>query len=226
MPRSYLHGKKVQVYWNVYYSYPDTRDLGLGSVIVLDTELNRKQTLAINWIENLFTYIEATHYPGPLGASGWLGWRTDTSGVLDLSTFTKDYVTLMVVLKDAWTGQTVMVDVDWLKILDASDNVLLTFDFTESVVMEVTGTYEDYGLYRKYVSPEPSHGGWGSEETPVAVAETIVAKNFPMDYLPSPVKAQQLTSKVSGATITTVSQDYPLTLLKKDKAQELKSKWT
>jgi len=47
-----------------------------------------------------------------------------------------------------------------------------------------------------------------------------------MDYLPSPAKAEQLTSKVSGATITTVSQDYPFTLLKKDKAQELKSKWT
>jgi hypothetical protein len=60
----------------------------------------------------------------------------------------------------------------------------------------------------------------------VAVAETIVAKNFPMDYLPSPAKAAQLTSKVSGATTTTVSQDYPLTLIKKDKAQELKSKWT
>jgi hypothetical protein len=60
----------------------------------------------------------------------------------------------------------------------------------------------------------------------VAVAETIVAKNFPMDYLPSPTKATQLTSKVSGATITTVSQDYPLTLIKKDKAQELMSKFS
>jgi hypothetical protein len=60
----------------------------------------------------------------------------------------------------------------------------------------------------------------------VAVAETIVAKNFPMDYLPSPTKATQLTSKVSGATITTVSQDYPLTLIKKDKAQELISKFS
>jgi hypothetical protein len=78
---------------------------------------------------------------------------------------------------------------------------------------------------RKYVEPEPSHGSWGSEET-VAVAEAIVAKNFPMDYLPSPAKAAQLTSKVSGATITTVSQDYPLTLIKKDKAQELMSKFS
>jgi hypothetical protein len=85
--------------------------------------------------------------------------------------------------------------------------------------------YWDWIAVRKYVDPEPSHGSWGSEET-VAVAEAIVAKNFPMDYLPSPAKAAQLTSKVSGATITTVSQDYPLTLIKKDKAQELKSKWT
>jgi hypothetical protein len=61
---------------------------------------------------------------------------------------------------------------------------------------------------------------------PTGAVETIVAKNFPMNYLPSPAKAAQLASKVSGATITTVSQDYPLTLLKKDKAQELKSKWT
>jgi hypothetical protein len=166
MPKSYLNGKKVQVRWNVYYSYADSRDLVLGRVIVLDTELNRKQTLAIGDIENLFTYIEATHYPGPLGApAGWLGWRTDTSGVLDLSTFTEDYVTLMIRLRDSWTSQTVVVDVDWIKILDANGNVLLTFDFDKSVVMEVTGTYEDYGLYRKYVSPEPSHGSWGAEES-------------------------------------------------------------
>jgi hypothetical protein len=85
--------------------------------------------------------------------------------------------------------------------------------------------YIDWIYIRKFVDPEPSHGSWGSEET-VAVAEAIVAKNFPMDYLPSPVKAAQLTSKVSGATITTVSQDYPLTLIKKDKAAELRSKFS
>jgi hypothetical protein len=61
---------------------------------------------------------------------------------------------------------------------------------------------------------------------PPVVVETIVAMNFPMDYLPSPVKAIQLISKVSGATIIKVNQDYPLTLIKKDKAQELKSKFT
>jgi hypothetical protein len=58
------------------------------------------------------------------------------------------------------------------------------------------------------------------------VVETIVAEDFPRQYLESPIKAQQLTSKVSGATIQTVSQDYPEHLIKKGKAQELKSKWT
>jgi hypothetical protein len=60
---------------------------------------------------------------------------------------------------------------------------------------------------------------------PPAIVETVVAKNFPMDYLPSPAKATQLTSKVSGATITKNTQDYPLIALKKDKVAELKSKW-
>jgi hypothetical protein len=93
-------------------------------------------------------------------------------------------------------------------------------------VDSATTFYYDALALRKFVYPEPSHGAWGSEETPVAVAETIVAMNFPMDYLPSPIKAEQLTSKVSGATIQQVSQDYPLTLIKKDKAAELKSKFT
>jgi hypothetical protein len=59
-----------------------------------------------------------------------------------------------------------------------------------------------------------------------AIVETIVAKNFPMDYLPSPIKAQQLTSKVSGATVTVTSKDFPLGPLKTGKSQTLKSKWS
>jgi hypothetical protein len=57
------------------------------------------------------------------------------------------------------------------------------------------------------------------------IVETIIAEDFPMNYLPSPIKAQQLTSKVSEATIQLVSQDYPLTMIKSGKAEELKSKW-
>jgi hypothetical protein len=61
---------------------------------------------------------------------------------------------------------------------------------------------------------------------PPAVVETIVANDYPAEYLPTPAKATQLTSKVSGATIEKVSQNYPLTVIKKGKANILKSKFS
>jgi hypothetical protein len=67
---------------------------------------------------------------------------------------------------------------------------------------------------------------WMSGVWAPPAVEIIVAKDFPMNYLPSPIKAMQLTSKVSGATIEKTTQDYPLTALKKGKVAELKSKWT
>jgi hypothetical protein len=82
----------------------------------------------------------------------------------------------------------------------------------ELIWTHYTGTA--YNVYYDYLSLLP------------AIVETIVAKNFPMDYLPSPIKAQQLTSKVSGATVTVTSKDFPLEPLKTGKSQTLKSKWS
>lgn len=65
---------------------------------------------------------------------------------------------------------------------------------------------------------------WFFEAAP-AVTETITAQNFPMGYLEETVKAEELISKVEGATITTISKDFPQILLKSGKAKELKSKW-
>ncbi|MEM2355147.1 MAG: hypothetical protein QXD09_05380 [Candidatus Caldarchaeum sp.] len=61
---------------------------------------------------------------------------------------------------------------------------------------------------------------------PPAVVETITAKNFPMLYLAEPATAKELTSKVSGATITKTDMTFPQKLLKSGKAKELRSKWT
>jgi len=61
--------------------------------------------------------------------------------------------------------------------------------------------------------------------TEAAIIETITAKNFPMLYLSKPVKAQELISKVEGATITKVANDFPEELIKSGKAAELKSKF-
>jgi hypothetical protein len=55
--------------------------------------------------------------------------------------------------------------------------------------------------------------------------ETITANSYPMEYLPLPLRAMELASKVENATIITVALDYPLKLIKKDKAQELRSKF-
>jgi hypothetical protein len=164
MPKNYLDGKRVRVYWNVYYSFNDYRDLQLGAIYVLDTELKRFQSLPIGTIEGQFRNIQVVHYPGPLGRSGWLGWITSTSNVLNLSSFASDYVTLLIRLIDWWVGQQVIVDVDYLQILDQNGNVLLTYHFVNSIIMEQQTTYEDYGLYRKYVNPEPVQGIWGPEE--------------------------------------------------------------
>ena len=147
LPKDMLHGSKISVRWNVYYTYPDSRDLWLGAVYVIDAALSRDANLPINGIEGMgYTYVTATHYPGPLGApAGWLGWRTSTSNVLDLSSFANDQVTLLIRLEDGWVSQTVMIDVDYVQVLSPSGSTIHTWEFTGSVVMERTGTLEDYG---------------------------------------------------------------------------------
>jgi len=88
--------------------------------------------------------------------------------------------------------------------------------------------YVDYIFVRRYEVGDLTHGAWGSEESapPAAPTETIVAQEYPMLYLPKPLKASMLLSKVEGATITSVANDFPEVLIKKGKAQELKSKFT
>ena len=63
------------------------------------------------------------------------------------------------------------------------------------------------------------------QEAPT-VTETIIAMVFPMLYRAEPVTAKELGSRVSGATITRVAQEYPQVLLKSGKAKELRSKWS
>jgi len=85
----------------------------------------------------------------------------------------------------------------------------------------------DWIWIANFVDPEPSHGAWGSEETaPPVVVETIVAKTFPMLYLSKPATAQELISKVEGATVKHVAKDYPEKLIKEGKAKELRSKFS
>jgi hypothetical protein len=151
--RADLDGKKIQIRWNVYYSFPDERDLDLLTLLVFDKAFDRTD-LVDYFQEGLdgepmmdYPHLICAEYPGPLGMEGWLGWRTDESELLDLTAWTSDYVTILIRTRDSWNGQTVVHDLDWLRIVDAGDAEVYSCDFFGTVAMEVTGTYHDYGVF-------------------------------------------------------------------------------
>jgi hypothetical protein len=162
-----LDGKRIQIRWRCYFSYWDTRRL--GSVYVIDNPHLRKRNTD-EFAENDGTEHPVSDYANVealflnSSGSGWSSWTNSTSDVLDLSSFSSEYVTILIDGADAWGAQTTMLDIDYMKVLDSNNITLKTFDFDESVVMEQTGTLRDYGLYRKYVAGYDPHGAWGNEE--------------------------------------------------------------
>ncbi len=63
-------------------------------------------------------------------------------------------------------------------------------------------------------------------EAPPAIAEIIIAMEFPMLYRFEPVTSKELRSRVSGATITKIAKDFPEVLVKASKVKDLRSKWS
>lgn len=61
---------------------------------------------------------------------------------------------------------------------------------------------------------------------PPSLVETIVAQEFPMTYYSNSASVKELRSKVSGATVTKIANDFPPGLIKAGKAQELTGKWS
>ena len=86
---------------------------------------------------------------------------------LNLTSGTEDYCTIFFRLYDGVDTVTPYIYLRWLEINTGSGGSgnLWRYDFNNSVVMERTGTVKDYGLMRKYVSPEPSILEIGSKET-------------------------------------------------------------
>ncbi len=164
--RTDLDGRKLQVRWNEYYTYPDLRDLNILRLYVFDQAFDRREMssyVADDVVLNppswkiACAYLEVLYYPGPLGApAGWLGWRTDTSEPLNLSSWTSDTVTVLFRDYDAWTGQVTMGDFDWFKILDADNNEVYAYEFDGLALMEMTGTSQVYGLIVPSGEPVPT----------------------------------------------------------------------
>jgi Dockerin type I domain/Cohesin domain len=156
--RADLDGKKLQIRWNAYHTYSDLRDLYLLSLFVFDKAFDRTE-MSDYFTEDIpfifpppgwnitYSWLEGPHYPGPLGAPvGWEGWRTDTTNLLDLSSWTSEIVTVLLKVRDGWSADSVAGDFAWFKVLDASDNEVYSCDFSGDVLMEVTSTYHDYGV--------------------------------------------------------------------------------
>jgi hypothetical protein len=164
VPKSFLHGKRLQVSWNLYTTYALITPL---HVAVLDAELHRMDMLPVQSIFETFTNIDAIIYPPPHTYDKWIGDYLQSSDILDLSSFTSDYVTIVICLKDEWDYVALMAKINAFYILDANYNIVKAHYLNNTVIMEQTGTYEDYGIYRRYVSPEPTHETWGREESVV-----------------------------------------------------------
>jgi hypothetical protein len=87
--------------------------------------------------------------------------------LIDVSGGSEEFCTVVFLLGDGWNSVATKLWVDWIEINTGSGGSgnLVTINHEEHITMEQTATYSDYGIYHKYVSPEPTHGSWGPEET-------------------------------------------------------------
>ena len=163
--KSYLHGKKLRISWRWYLDWSGT-SYTLSHLYVVNKEYNRKLINSGEFRTQSDIEHPISDYTNTLACSytatcngGWISWRTDTSNVLDLSSFSSSIVSIVIKARDPWIADTTGLQVDYLQILDSNNNVLKEYHFTSDVFMERTGTYYDHGLVRK-----PSFISYGMED--------------------------------------------------------------
>jgi hypothetical protein len=154
LPKSLLHGNKIVVRLNAYFS---SYDKEVGYVYVVDGVLVNRRDVSYIFVPNVDSYaidpwrrvglrdVEAIRVYMP--SSGLREFRLE-SGFLDLTGF-QDWVTLVIVLRDDWSSWTVYLDVFWVAVVDPDGRTLVNFTFpynTYTVVMERSGTLDDYGI--------------------------------------------------------------------------------
>ena len=100
-------------------------------------------------------------------ASPWSPFTETVDVQPDLSSGTEDYCTIFIFVHDQSSSLFCRFLIYFLEINTGpnGEGNLWKHEFNTNVVMEQTGTTGDYGLVRKYVSPEPTILEIGSEET-------------------------------------------------------------
>jgi hypothetical protein len=159
VPKDWINGKYLRFHWvssATYSSFPF--DLLVWDGIYLrssDTDFPDGAGIPMKGAGEILKYEKTGTFD-----------RIDDI-LINVSSAQYDFVTILFRIADSWSAQSGQLDLDWVEVNTGSGGVgnIAREDFNNSVVMELTGTYKDYGLYRNYISPEPSHGAWGSEES-------------------------------------------------------------
>ena len=171
VPRTWLHGKYLRFNW---------QGAGVGT-----------RLWAVYVDDGIYLRSSNTDFPSGAGKLGKGAGRLQTPAskttefsaqtvdvLMALSAGNQDFVTIFFFIHDGTDSVALTEDVDWLEVntgSGGSGNLLTVHFTTSSVVMELTGTYGDYGLARKYVASEPAHSTWGTEEAPT-VAPTVTTE--------------------------------------------------
>jgi hypothetical protein len=146
VPRTWINGKYVRWTWNGYMSGTTNRIYAYALIYdgaydrTSETDFPEGASLGTKGNGLLQTlYTEATSYGT---------WGPVTRDVLvDTSGGALDDCTIMLKIRDDWSGNTDYIDIDLVEINTSSGGSgnLYSEHFTDSVTMEVTGTHGDYG---------------------------------------------------------------------------------
>ena len=173
----------------------------------------------------IFSYINGQYmsrfgFPASAG-SGTINSVKIRVEVMNTYVETGSMVTVYVWDGSSWVtlGTVYSPDVYTWKEFDVT-NILNTWDKINGAKLRFCSVVYDGEIYVRRATRVVDY------TPPVAVTETITAMCFPMLYLAKPKTAEELISSVEGATLVDVAKDFPKYLIKKDKANELKSKWT
>ena len=206
---------------------------GIALIIANRTWLNGKY-LRLNWQgitisdDNFLAYLQvwdgayecssssdfpgggpwATKGAGQLYSKYSISTFSETLDIqLDLSAGTEDYCTIFIFVHDQSKSLACRLFVYWLEINTGpgGSGNLWRHEFNTSMVMEQTGTIGDYGLLRKYVSPEPSIAEIGPEQTPgVSIGDLEAPATVTVDtyfLLNATIVANNSVSEFTNASV-------------------------
>jgi hypothetical protein len=174
VPKSWINGKYLRWCWEGYWDYTDYQYE--WSVRIYDGAYKRTSSadFPVQDSPALKGAGLLQHYDRTANRS--FGPET-AEFLVNVDSAQCDSVTVFLLLRDGWIAHWMVGMWDFVEINSGSGGSgnIARVDFTQSLGLIEYWGYGDYGLMRKYVSPEPIHGSWGAEERMVAAAPVYVS---------------------------------------------------